>query len=116
VSPEVVRVYASWAVIHGLVFFIEGRLSWGRLYLVGALCFAAGALQPLAGMGAPLVYGLLMSTVFDWLSFQARRLAAPVDGHRRRRATGGPPTGSGAAVGFPDVGRPSILQPERTVP
>ncbi len=67
---DVVAVYPTWAVVHGLIFFVEGHFCWGRLYLVGSLYFAAAVLLSLAGAWAPVAYGLLHSGAFVWLSCQ----------------------------------------------
>jgi hypothetical protein len=49
---------------------VEGHLCWSRLYSVGAAYFAAAVLLPLAGLWAPVAYGLLYSATFVWLSLQ----------------------------------------------
>jgi serine/threonine protein kinase len=71
-AAEAVRFYPAWAVAQGLVFFVEGRLCWSRLYFVGAAFFAAAVLLPLAGLWAPVAYGLLYSATFVWLSLQGK--------------------------------------------
>src|SRR5262249_26491272 len=74
-AAEVVGVYPAWAVAHGLVFFVEGRLCWSRFYSVGATYFVAAVLLPLAGLWAPVAYGLLYSATFVWLSLQKKKRA-----------------------------------------
>jgi hypothetical protein len=71
-AAEAVRFYPAWAVTHGLVFFVEGHLCWSRFYSVGAAFFAAAVLLPLAGLWAPVAYGLLYSATFVWLSLQGK--------------------------------------------
>jgi hypothetical protein len=71
-ATEVVRFYPAWAVAHGLVFFVEAHLCWSRFYFVGAAFFAAALLLPLAGLWAPVAYGLLYSATFVWLSLQGK--------------------------------------------
>jgi serine/threonine protein kinase len=71
-AAEVVRVYPAWAVTLGLVFLVEGHLCWSRFYSVGVVFFAAAFLLPLAGLWAPVVYGLLYSATFIWLSLQGK--------------------------------------------
>ena len=58
------------------MFFIEGGLCWGRLYILGLIYFTTAALMPLAPEYAPLVYGLLNACCFTWLATQSRRIAA----------------------------------------
>jgi serine/threonine-protein kinase len=81
-AAETVRVYPAWAVAHGLVFFVEGYLCWSRLYFVGAAFFAAAVLLPLAGLWAPVAYGLLYSGTFVWLSLQASQSDRPAAARR----------------------------------
>jgi hypothetical protein len=69
-AAEAVRFYPGWAVALGLVFFVEGHLCWSRLYSVGVAFLAAAVLLPLAGLWAPVAYGLLYSATFVWLSLQ----------------------------------------------
>jgi hypothetical protein len=71
-AAEVVRFYPAWAVALGLVFFVEGHLCWSRLYAVGVAFLAAAILLPLAGLWAPVAYGLLYSATFVWLSLQGK--------------------------------------------
>jgi serine/threonine protein kinase len=71
-AAEVVRFYPAWAVAAGVVFFVEGRLCWSRLYFIGAAFFAAAVLLPLTGLWAPVAYGLLYSATFVWLSLQGK--------------------------------------------
>jgi serine/threonine protein kinase len=71
-AAEAVRFYPAWAVVQGVVFFVEGRLCWSRLYFIGAAFFAAAVLLPLAGLLAPVAYGLLHSATFVWLSLQGK--------------------------------------------
>jgi serine/threonine-protein kinase len=68
---EAVRFYPAWAAVLGMVYFIEGRLCWSRLYYVGFLFFAAALALPLTGLWAPVVYGLLYSGTFVWFSLLA---------------------------------------------
>jgi serine/threonine-protein kinase len=60
--------YASCAVTRGLVFFIEGRVCWGRLHLTGLALFALGVAISLTPAVAPLLYGAACSGLFAWLS------------------------------------------------
>jgi serine/threonine protein kinase len=71
-AAEAVRFYPGWAVALGLVFFVEGHLCWSRLYSFGVAFFAAALLLPLAGLWAPVAYGLLYSATFVWLSLQGK--------------------------------------------
>jgi serine/threonine protein kinase len=82
---EVVRFYPGCAVVLGLVFFAEGHFCWDRFYWVGAAYFAAALVLPLAGICAPVVFGLLYATTFVWLGLQAWRRAGPTPRGRSPR-------------------------------
>jgi serine/threonine-protein kinase len=68
-EPESIgQFYAAYAVLRGLVFFIEGRTCWGRLYLVSLVFFAAAILMGMLPRHAPLLYAPLYSGWFLWHS------------------------------------------------
>jgi serine/threonine-protein kinase len=74
VAPEsVLRFFAASMAVNGLMLCLEGRLYWGRLYVVGLLDFAVavalGAWLPLA----PLLFGLWNSAVLVWMSVSMSR-------------------------------------------
>jgi hypothetical protein len=65
---EVDRVFASASVLYGVMFFAQGRLYWGRLYLVGLASFAAAVAIMSAGPFAPLAHGAAQAAAFATLS------------------------------------------------
>jgi serine/threonine-protein kinase len=76
---EVLRFFPAAMVVNGLMLCLEGRLYWGRLYVVGLLDFLVAI--ALAGWpeAAPLGFALWNSAVLLWLGL-----------HMRRRVVAGP--------------------------
>src|SRR5262249_38729975 len=68
-SESIGRFYAAYAVVRGLIFFIEGRTCWGRLYLVSLGFVAAALLMGVVPRFAPLLYAPLYSGWFIWHAF-----------------------------------------------
>ena len=76
-APEaVVAVYPVWMTVHGLMWIMEARLYWGRLYLVGFVFFVAAALMPLRIDLSPLIFGAVNAACLTWLGAGLRGLAA----------------------------------------
>jgi serine/threonine protein kinase len=71
-AESIGRFYAAYAVLRGLIFFIEGRTCWGRCYLVSLSFFAAAILMGIVPRYAPLLYALLYSGWFIWHAFTGR--------------------------------------------
>ena len=69
-----VNVYAAWAVVNGLAFFVSGWLSWGRYYFVGLGHFLVAALMPLRLDLAPLVYGVFTAGCMAWGAWDLHRV------------------------------------------
>lgn len=62
--------YSTYSVLRGLIFFVEGRICWGQLYLP-AFAFYAGAIVMLwLPSYAPLIHASMYSGWFLWLSCQ----------------------------------------------
>jgi serine/threonine protein kinase len=76
-APEViVQVYPVWIAVHGLMWFMEARIYWGRFYLVGMIFFVTAALMPLRLDLAPLTMGVVNGTALTWIALGLRRIAA----------------------------------------
>jgi serine/threonine-protein kinase len=70
-TPEAVaRFYMAYAVLRGLIYVIEGRMCWGRLYLVGPVFYAVAVVMRFLPEYAPLLHGATYSSWFIWLSFR----------------------------------------------
>jgi hypothetical protein len=75
-APETVaRVYPAWITVHGLMWFMEARFYWGRLYLIGMLYFAAAVLMQFRIDLAPLIFGLVNAAGLTWMSYGFRSMA-----------------------------------------
>jgi serine/threonine-protein kinase len=76
VRPEdVLRFFPAAMAVNGLMLCLEGRLYWGRLYVVGLLDFlVAVVLGAWLGL-APLLFALWNSTVLLWMALNLRRAA-----------------------------------------
>ena len=72
---EVDRFFASSSVLYGAMFFAQGRLYWGRLYVLGLASFAAALALMGAGPFAPLVYGAWQAVAFAVISRHLSRVA-----------------------------------------
>jgi serine/threonine-protein kinase len=85
-ATDLAGFYPFWALLDGLVFFAEGRMATGILFLIGTAYFAASIpLSALPGC-APLLYGCLDGVCLVWLGWQNRRWGsqpgpAPVSKH-----------------------------------
>jgi hypothetical protein len=66
--------YPPMCVLSGLMFFVEGRLFWGRLYLLGLVYFVLAAGLPFVSEWSPLIFGGFNGLVFVCLSFYLARL------------------------------------------
>jgi hypothetical protein len=71
----VYRFFPAALVLYGVVLFAEGRLYWGRLYLLG-LSELAGAVLLQVLPAAPLGYGLWHAAVLAAIARHLRRVAA----------------------------------------
>jgi serine/threonine-protein kinase len=74
-AAEVYRYFPASLVLFGVMLFAEGRLYWGRLYLLGLVTFAVSALLPAAIDFAPLVAGVCQAGVYLAISRHLARLA-----------------------------------------
>jgi eukaryotic-like serine/threonine-protein kinase len=76
VRPEdVYRFFPASMAVNGLMLCLEGRLYWGRLYVVGLLDFVvAVALGVWPGL-APLLFAVWNSAVLTWMALHMRRRA-----------------------------------------
>jgi serine/threonine-protein kinase len=75
-TAEVERFFASSSVLYGVMFFAQGGLYWGRLYVLGLASFAAAVALMTAGPFAPLVYGLAQAVTFAAISRHLGRVAS----------------------------------------
>jgi serine/threonine-protein kinase len=79
-AAEVYRFFPVALVLYGVMLFAEGRLYWGRLYLLG-LSELAGAVVLLRAVSvAPVVAGLWHAAVLVVIAGHLRRVAARYDG------------------------------------
>ena len=74
-SREVYRYFSGSSALYGVVFFTQGRLYWGRLYLFGLSCFGMAFTMMCLGEKAPLVYGISLSLLFAIVSVHLHRVA-----------------------------------------
>jgi hypothetical protein len=73
---EIVRVYPTWQIVHGLMWVMEARLYWGRFYVLGFAYLLLAPLLPLFGLLAPVAFGVINATGLLWLADGMRRVAA----------------------------------------
>jgi serine/threonine-protein kinase len=73
---DALRFFPGALLVTGMVFLVEGRIYWGRLYLLGLAFFAASALTPLWWQGAPLIFGTFTAASLVWLARQPHGDAA----------------------------------------
>jgi serine/threonine-protein kinase len=71
-AADALRVFPLALLLTGMIFLVEGRIYWGRLYLLGLAYFAVAALTPLWWEGAPLVFGTFTAASLAWLAGQKR--------------------------------------------
>jgi serine/threonine protein kinase len=72
-ATELAGFYPFWALLDGLVFFAEGRLATGILFLIGTAYFVASPLLSASSGCAPLLYACLDGVCLVWLGWQNRR-------------------------------------------
>jgi hypothetical protein len=84
-AAAVATFYTAYLLMRGLVFFIEGRMCWGRLYLVSCAFYIAAVAMPFVPAAAPLIYAGVYAGWFLWLSF-CRWDAVPPDGASGRES------------------------------
>jgi hypothetical protein len=72
-ATDLAGFYAFWALLDGLVFFAEGRLATGVLFLIGTAYFAASLPLHAWPEGAPLLYACLDGVCLVWLGWHNRR-------------------------------------------
>jgi serine/threonine-protein kinase len=65
--------YPFWALLDGLVFFAEGRLATGILFLIGTSYFGASILLNALPGYAPLLYACLDGVCLVWLGWHTRQ-------------------------------------------
>jgi serine/threonine protein kinase len=75
-ATDALRYYPSLAVVVGLTFFAEGRVFWGRLYLIGLGYFALALLMPLQLEWAALMFSLFDAAAMFYIGIYLRRLSA----------------------------------------
>jgi serine/threonine-protein kinase len=86
---EVAGFFSSSLVLYGVMLFAEGRLYWGRLYLLGLADFAAAVGLLGVPAVAPLAHGLWQAGVIAVIARHLARVAA--DRARLRPPADGPP-------------------------
>ena len=85
-AAEVYRFFPASLVLYGVMLFAEGRLYWGRLYLLGLSELAAAVLLMQFLSVAPIVYGVWHAAVLLIVAHHLRRVAT---GYDRMAAPGG---------------------------
>jgi serine/threonine-protein kinase len=75
VAADVYRFFPGALVLYGVTFFAEGRLYWGRLYLLGLSELAAAVLVGALLPAAPVVCGLWHAAVLAAIARHLRRVA-----------------------------------------
>ena len=60
----------------GVILFAEGRMFWGRLYLIGLGCFVLALVMRLRLEWAPLLFGGLYALAILYMGYHGRRAAA----------------------------------------
>jgi hypothetical protein len=78
-ATELAGFYPFWALLDGLVFFAEGRLATGVLFLIGTAYFAASLPLRAWPGGAPLLYAGLDGVCLVWLGWHNRRWGSKPD-------------------------------------
>ena len=89
-------------VLYGVMLFAEGRLYWGRLYVLGLSELAAAVLLMNMVRIAPLVYGLWHATVLVVIARHLYRVAGGYDkwtAPDSKPGTGGKPRARVSAPG-----------------
>jgi serine/threonine-protein kinase len=90
-AAEVYRFFPASLVLYGVMLFAEGRLYWGRLYLLGLSELAAAVLLMQCVPVAPVVYGLWHAAVLLVIARHLRRVADRYDrGHALAQAARAP--------------------------
>jgi tRNA A-37 threonylcarbamoyl transferase component Bud32 len=79
-AAEVYRFFPASLVLYGAMLFAEGRLYWGRLYLLGLSELVAAVLLMQVPLAAPVLYGLWHAAVLLVIARHLRRVAARYDG------------------------------------
>ncbi len=72
---QVHRFFPASMAVSGLMLCLEGRLYWGRLYVVGFLDFLVAVLLELRLDLAPLGFAVWNSAVLAWMGLTMIRLA-----------------------------------------
>ncbi len=72
---DIYRFFPASMAVSGLMLCLEGRLYWGKLYIVGLLDFAVASLLGLWLPLAPLAFAFWNSTVLVWMALHMRRRA-----------------------------------------
>jgi serine/threonine-protein kinase len=83
-AGEVYRFFPASLVLYGVMLFGEGRLYWGRLYLIGGGHFVAALVLVQVVPVAPVLYGVWHALVMLRISLHLRLRAA----ERAARAPG----------------------------
>jgi serine/threonine-protein kinase len=74
-AADLLHAYPPVAVLIGVILFAEGRMYWGRLYLLGLLYFALAVLLRFALPYAPLLLAGLYAVTILYLGRHGRRAA-----------------------------------------
>jgi serine/threonine-protein kinase len=74
-ADQVFRFYSSSLVLYGVMLFVEGRLYWGKLYLLGTADFVLAALLLSVPRWSPLIFGLWHAGALLLISRHLRRIA-----------------------------------------
>lgn len=73
---DALRAYPPLSVVVGVILFAEGRMYWGRLYLLGLAFFGLALLMPLVLEWSPLLLGGLYALTILCMGHFGRRAAA----------------------------------------
>ena len=88
---DVLEFFPAAMAVNGLMLCLEGRLYWGRLYIIGLLDFVVAIVMVGSLSLAPLLFGLWNSTVLVYMALHMRR-RAPEGGPGTVRRTNSSPT------------------------
>ncbi len=73
-AADALHYYPPLAVVVGLTFFVEGRLFWGRLYVMGMGYFVLAAVLPLTLDWAPLLFAVFDAAALTYGGLHLHRL------------------------------------------
>jgi serine/threonine-protein kinase len=74
-AEDILEFFPAAMAVNGLMLCLEGRLYWGRLYIVGLLDFLAAIVMARWLPLAPLLFGLWNGAVLVYIALTMRRRA-----------------------------------------